>query len=112
MRTIQEIFDAVITAGYYGPRIHNISNTPYMCHALVWAVEDGSITEAEKTWALEQIHEYLHGFATLFGALIANKLPNFESDRWYIYQHWSTRPRLRFVGLPHYCFTKTEKSHV
>lgn len=101
MRTVQEIFDAVIDAGLYHG-LHAASKK-YMCFALRAAYHAGVITTDEHCAAVDALLEYLHrpGDA-LDGYLLAQRLRLEDygqcpegSIRWNftkLYRDWANRP--------------------
>lgn len=100
MRTIQEVFNAVIEAEVYGFSWE--AKYDYMCIALKDAYESlGLITREEYVVTKQCIEEYLEELdvpypddGTLAQALYANNLPNTEDDLLAIYKDWDDRPRI------------------
>lgn len=109
MRTLQQIFDAVIDAGYY-PGI-----TQFMCNALERAHHYGVITQEERVQAKVAINDYLATSPcvreasaidwVLDSAIIAaydvppkKDVPVVGKTHWYaytaIYRDWANRPKL------------------
>lgn len=87
-RSVQEIFDAVIDAGFYTER------TEWMCFSLRGAHSKGVISAKEMEIAECEIGEYLGGYALLESKLYDGSLPNQFPDRLAIYRNWSSRPSL------------------
>lgn len=99
MRTVQQIFDAVIAAGHYTETYVPSVSSEFMCLAINNAEYSGTITEAEERKALRSIEQYVYVVlgagrgSTLLGALLNNgELTEFK-DRVAIYQNWAKRPR-------------------
>jgi len=92
-RSVQEIFDAVIDAGFYTER------TDWMCHSLDGAYFNGVISVKEKEIARRVIREYLGWFGTLESKLYHYNLPYEFPDRLAIYRNWKNRPT--FKGRRH-----------
>ena len=99
MRTIQEIFDAVIDGGYYANEFTPEEVSGHMCVALTYANAADRITEAERHLALDEIQEYLQGAIFLSTVLSIRDLPYEHEDRLAIYRDWVNRPQLK--GLKH-----------
>src|SRR5690554_3155291 len=87
-RSVQEIFDAVIDAGFYTER------TEWMCFSLRGAYSNGVISVKEMEIAECEIDEYLGGYSLLETKLYHNDLPCEFPDRLAIYRNWSNRPSL------------------
>src|SRR5690606_14666269 len=85
-RSAQEIFDAVIDAGFY------TDSTDWMCHSLELARRCGVISKEEKEIARREIRAYLGRFTLLETKLYHYSLPNQFSDRLAIYRNWANRP--------------------
>lgn len=86
MRTIQEIFDAVLEYDDY------YSSRKLMCWTLQYAERFGIITEEECWFATEQIKEYLQDWVVLIQALnyLQTKVTPLE-----VYRDWANRPTLK-----------------
>lgn len=102
MRTLQEIFAAVIAAGHYLETYTPSVSSPFMCNALSSAVYNGTITGAEERKALRSIEQYIVGVLgaayssqSLVCALINVRYTTTFKDRLAIYQNWGKRPRIR-----------------
>lgn len=101
MRTVQEIFDAVIDAGLYHGR--HAASRAYMCYALRAAVQVNVIATVERRTAVDALLEYLDfpGEA-LEGYLLKHDLPleaygqrPMECGYWdftKMYRDWANRP--------------------
>lgn len=87
-RGVQEIFDAVIDAGFYTER------TEWMCLSLRGAYFEGVISKKEREIAECAIDEYLGWFNILETKLYHYSLPHEFSDRLAIYRNWASRPSL------------------
>lgn len=83
---LQEIFNAVITAGLY-----NEQNC-LMCHSLREAALSGVVTTLERDRALFEINAYLSGFGSLGGFLDYKKSDFDFQTRLSVYQDWANRP--------------------
>lgn len=94
MRSVPEIFKAVIAAGAYDTTATGWSDetSPHMCFALRIALNNGHISRAEEVEAYQEIQKYLDGFSFLRSMLSANKLPNDGVDRLGVYMDWDNRP--------------------
>lgn len=90
-RSVQEIFDAVIDAGFYTER------TEWMCSSLRAAYFNGVISVKEMEIAGCAIYEYLGGYVFLETKLYHHDLPYEFPDRLAIYRNWSNRPS--FEGM-------------
>ena len=88
-RSVQEIFDAVIDAGFYTER------TEWMCFSLRGAYFNGVISVKEMEIAECEIDEYLGGYALLETKLGCSALPCEFPDRLAIYRNWASRPNLK-----------------
>lgn len=99
MRTVQQIFKAVIKNGIYD-NVHTRYYSPYMCIALFSAERGKIITRAEHLKAKKEIHKYLRHLNHYQGsrydclefALMKNNIPCEFEDREQIYLNWSKRP--------------------
>lgn len=89
MKTIQKIFDTVIDRGFYASKA-----TIFMCWALDEALYRDVITKVEHHIAINEIQNYLNGWATLQSALQRHDLPHSFPDRLAIYKNWANRPQL------------------
>lgn len=93
-RTLQQIFDAVIDAGYYRESGCN----DYMCNSLSTACEANIITQGEYNKALKAVNQYSkptnQAIYTLRNVLYKNGLPYVYSDRLAIYRNWARRPKI------------------
>lgn len=112
MRTIQEIFDIVINAGYYrkykdvenGDRYDTILSEEklsgisyFMCDCLYYAYDDEVITEVERDYAISEIECYMSTGITQYclrRCLDHAGLPFKFSDRVALYSDWENRPDL------------------
>ena len=90
-RSVQEIFDAVIDAGFY------TVYTDFMCFSLRRACSKGVISVKEMEIAWCAIDEYLGGYAFLESKLYYYNLPYEFYDRLAIYRNWSNRPSFEGV---------------
>lgn len=86
MRTIQEIFNAVLDYDNY------YSRRKLMCWTLQHAEGLGVITEEESRFAAEQIKEYLKYWVVLIQALHYLKT---EITPLEVYRDWANRPTLK-----------------
>ena len=99
MRTVQQIFKAVIKNGNYQHCFGKLE-APYMCTAMVYAEWENIITLEERLKAEKAIDKYLRHlnyyrgtrFIALDAALEENKIPAAFEDRKQIYLNWSKRP--------------------
>lgn len=99
MRTVQQIFKAVVKNGKYTNN-YTGRNSPYMCTALLFAYSEKIITRAEYLKAKKEIHKYLRHlnryqgfwFDSLEDVLMENNIPSEFEDRKQIYLNWSKRP--------------------
>ena len=96
MRTIQQIFDAVIFSGVYKDGFVE-GCSQYMCHALDIAEAEATITAAECKKAHRSIELYLIDpkRTPLESALMLNDKPFDFMARRDIYLNWAKRPKLR-----------------
>lgn len=85
MRTIQEIFDAVIDFGHYAEQ-------GLMCWALQDAGSHGLISEDEEEFATAEIENYLSGYITLSQAI---KCEGLTMEPITILKDWENRPTLK-----------------
>ena len=105
MKSIHEIFNAVIEGGHYGgpyPSIEGRLRERYMCFALQRASDKELITYEEAQFAASCIEEYLscllpdrRHVLTLMSALRDNGLPYSQEDLLAIYQDWENRPKAK-----------------
>lgn len=97
MRTLQQILDVVIDAGYYTPR-------GWMCNAARSACRAGVISETEKDAVILSIQNYMASVTgepararTMRHTLpIAQNTARFEStyeELVHLYRNWANRPR-------------------
>ena len=86
-RELQEIFDCVISAGYY-------RRPSYMCISLKAARYDGLISNKEYELATSAITEYIKSTYTLSAALLIAGLPDSYDHTLAIYKNWDARPNL------------------
>lgn len=101
MRSIQEIFNTVIAAGYYGERGGKMCS-PFMCIALRLASMDLTLSEDEYSFATEEIEGYLGQLQkrrqetphsnSLRAELGAANLPSSDEDCLATYKDWANRP--------------------
>ena len=97
---VQEIFNKVIEAGYYGDtEEEGVPNSLFMCFALESAVEDQVISSNDFGRGLLAIEAYLakgggkhHALASLLSQF---DLPCSERDCLAVYKDWDNRPDLR-----------------
>ena len=91
MSDVQEIFNRVITRGYYS--LHSDSA---MCNSITSARIRGDVSADECLLAKEQIDKYLlpTDCAYLQKALEKAGLPNTIEARTAIYKDWANRPKL------------------
>jgi len=87
-RSVQEIFDAVIDAGFY------TEHEDWMCRSLELARLCGVISKEEKKIARREIGAYLGSFTILESKLYFYNLPYKFPDRLAIYRNWASRPSL------------------
>lgn len=109
MRTIQQIFDAVIEAGHYPSNRETYPSSNYMCNALDTAKGRDVITGSEYSKARMAIdtymdklkkdaevglflHEHISLTGTLEGACVKTHKSNLA-----IYKDWKNRPHVRKV---------------
>lgn len=90
MRTIQEIFNAVIDNGYY----EDSEVKQFMCISLNAACKAGVITYEECYEATDLINDYIGEWFFLEFALFNNGLPYDFESRLAIYRDWASRPVL------------------
>lgn len=88
-RSVQEIFDATIDAGFYTER------SGWMCPSLYRAYSEGVISKKEMEISRCVIREYLGRFTTLESKLYYYNLPYKFPDRLAIYRNWASRPSLK-----------------
>jgi len=88
--SVQEIFDAVIDAGFYTERLD------WMCHSLDGAYFNGVISVKEKEIARRAIKAYLGDYIFLETKLYHFGLPHEFPDRLAIYRDWKNRPSLKW----------------
>lgn len=93
VRTVQEIFDAVIDSRHY---------LFYMCIAVNRATQDGVITKEEGRRVKIAITRYIHPFRTLEALLRVSGRECGSDARRELYRNWSKRPR----------FTKAQKQEL
>lgn len=86
MRTIQEIFNAVLDYDEY------CYEKKLMCWAIQHAEDKDVITEEESCFAIAEIESYLEDWVTLGLALryIKSTIPPIE-----VYRDWANRPTLK-----------------
>lgn len=94
-RSTQEVFNAVIKAGFY--RDHFGKGVPHMCIALDNAMQAKKINRHEKHNAMKVIQRYMGslGFCTgntLRAALDHHDLRSSFQSRKKIYKDWANRP--------------------
>lgn len=97
MRSIQEIFNAVIESGYYTEEKVQTFYSASMCLSLIFAKDREVITPEEKTRAQKEIDVYMQTSPSLFlvDNLKSSNLPYDFSSRLAIYLDWGNRPELR-----------------
>lgn len=97
MKNIQEIFNAVIDAGFYaktegfefgGYR----KESRFMCCSLDMARKDGVISYVEFSHACAELDHYLNGNYVLSELLESKGLPYDFDSRLFIYRNWESRP--------------------
>lgn len=95
MRTLQEIFNAVIDSGHF-------REDSYMCNSLWEAYYINIICSDEKELVNEAISDYLdelnschtyEDYNTLKGVLRNIGIDNSFKERLWIYRNWEHRPR-------------------
>ena len=117
-RKLQEIFNAVIEAGYYPyNEYYTMENgkptSNFMCESLIYALNKGVITKEERDKATKAIRRYINKLATRGNYYPADKeLPSLWSALFYakivefrqysseisqpillnIYKNWAKRP--------------------
>lgn len=94
-RNTQEVFNAVIKAGFY--RDHFGNGVPHMCISLDKAMMAKKINRYEKHNAMKVIQRYMRALGfdaghTLRGALDANCMKSGFHTRKKIYKDWANRP--------------------
>lgn len=101
IRPIQEIFDAVIDNGFFGPKTTGEKHHEFMCDALYAAGYDKVISQAEYMFAKQAIKDYLRTSKTFTSylevALYRAGLPFDVKDRQAIYSDWVNRPNIERV---------------
>lgn len=113
MRSVQEIFNATIAAGFYDK---SLDSNEGMCDALHMARQAGVITQSEQTMAWREIKQYVGGeFDYLYRRLFNQRIVELPegADGWQdltsdectelarstmikIYSKWNERPALVF----------------
>lgn len=102
MRSIQDIFNAVIEAGLYS---HDTNQTVMvngrwftvdncMCFSVASAINAKLISEDEGRLAYKEIDGYIGCYSFLRSALMVNTLPHDFHSRLAIYRDWANRPTL------------------
>ena len=101
MRTIQQLFNAVIDGGFYSEDYNRYEEqfppSEWMCCAVSSANKARCITDAEAEKMRRAITRYMSSLCfnagTLSTALRAIDKPAWFNDRLAIYKNWAKRPR-------------------
>ena len=90
MRSIQKIFDIVISKGFYGD--FGLNSSEFMCISLELASWGDVITEEEERKTIAAIEQYVYPRLTLSEKLKEKGIEASFANRLKIYKDWKNRP--------------------
>jgi hypothetical protein len=90
MRSIQKIFDIVISKGFY--KDFGFNSSGFMCISLWLASYEGVITKEEERKVIAAIEQYVYPRFTLSEKLKEKGIEDSFANRLKIYKDWKNRP--------------------